>query len=72
MSEQTRLLEVIREAKDAIAENMGLHNHAQETISSLRELCLALNDKVNLERNRVDLLEKKIDILEEMLKNDKL
>ena len=72
MSEQTRLLEVIREAKDAIAENMGLHNDAQQTISSLRELCLALNDKVNLERSRVDFLEKKIDILEEMLKNEKL
>ena len=72
MSEQTRLLEVIREAKDAIAENMGLHNDAQQTISSLRELCLALNDKVNLERSRVDLLEKKIDILEEMLRNEKL
>ena len=72
MSEQIRLLEVVREAKDAIAENIGLHNHAQETISSLRELCLALNDKVDLERSRVDFLEKKIDILEEMLKNEKL
>ncbi len=72
MSEQTRLLEVIREAKDAITENMGLHNDAQETIRSLRELCLALNDKENLERSRVDLLEKRIDILEEMLRNEKL
>jgi len=71
MSEQTRLLEVVRSAKDAIAETMSLHSDAQQTISSLRELCLALNDKVNLERNRVDLLEKKIDILEEMLRNGK-
>ena len=71
MSKQIELLEVVRQAKDALQENMGLHNDAQETISSLRELCIALNDKANLERDRVDLLEKRIANLEEILRNGK-
>ena len=69
MSKQIELLEVVRQAKDALQENMGLHNDAQETISSLRELCFALHDKANLERKRVELLEKRIASLEEILNN---
>ena len=54
MSKQIELLEVVRQAKDALQENMGLHNDAQETISSLRELCFALHDKAkkNLDKIR--------------------
>jgi hypothetical protein len=69
MSKQIELLEVVRQAKDAIQENIGLHNDAQETISSLRELCFALNDRANLQSRKVELLEKRIAILEEILNN---